>query len=309
MSNHHSEAHVGPRDHNTPRCPSRVVAVGECTVDRYLDRNEDFVGGISLNFAINALDEGADHVALVSCVGSDSAGDLVRQRLAQTAIETRSLHTREGSTATQAIHLDMTGERTFPPGGYDAGVLADFELDDDDLALVANADIVAVPIFRQLSRLAEPILQRRELGVMRVADLLDGADISATTGDDLSAVDALLDAFDILFISGNSSLVPRYLPLTSHRRSMIVVTHAAEGSTVLNAGNITRGAAEVVPPNEVVDTTGCGDAFQAAFTLSYFQNRDIDIALRAGARRAARVIRHLGATRSDESQSRSNAES
>jgi fructoselysine 6-kinase len=34
---------------------------------------------------------------------------------------------------------------------------------------------------------------------------------------------------------------------------------------------------------KVVDATGCGDAFQAAFTASYFATKDIRAALWAGA--------------------------
>ena len=48
-------------------------------------------------------------------------------------------------------------------------------------------------------------------------------------------------------------------------------------------------------PAEQVDTTGCGDAFQAAFTVAWAGGASIKEALRAGARRAAEVVRYLGA--------------
>jgi len=34
---------------------------------------------------------------------------------------------------------------------------------------------------------------------------------------------------------------------------------------------------------KVVDTTGCGDAFQAAFTFEYYKSRNVSAALLAGA--------------------------
>ena len=51
-----------------------------------------------------------------------------------------------------------------------------------------------------------------------------------------------------------------------------------------------------VPADECVDTTGCGDAFQAAFTVEYFTHGDAAAALHVGSQAAAEVIRHVGAT-------------
>ena len=50
-----------------------------------------------------------------------------------------------------------------------------------------------------------------------------------------------------------------------------------------------------VDVKKIVDTTGCGDAFQAAFTVSYFKDGDIRKALKAAAQQAAKVIQHYGA--------------
>ena len=47
--------------------------------------------------------------------------------------------------------------------------------------------------------------------------------------------------------------------------------------------------------DNLIDTTGCGDAFQAAFTVSYFRDGDIAAALFRGANQAARVLKHFGA--------------
>jgi fructoselysine 6-kinase len=77
---------------------------------------------------------------------------------------------------------------------------------------------------------------------------------------------------------------------------MLVITHGAEGSTALLNGHRYSEPAVAVPSEEQVDTTGCGDAFQAAFVVEYLRRRDIAAALRTGALRAAQVIRHLGAT-------------
>lgn len=269
----------------------RIAAVGECTIDRYLDLGVTRVGGISLNFAVHARHAGAEYVALVSCTGADAAASMVRRALATADVEATWMHQRPGATASQDIQLAAGGERHFPPGGYAPGVLADFRLGEREWALLRDVDVIAIPVFRQLMPLVEPIIVARDLSAMRVADLLDGADL----GDALQGLDALLDTFELLFISGDEAMVERLLPRSRGTRSVIVVTHGGAGSSALVKGARHVAPAELVPPDECVDSTGCGDAYQAAFTVAYARDRDVPAAMRAGAKRAARVIRHLGA--------------
>ncbi len=269
-----------------------IAVVGECTRDIYVDRRESTVGGISLNFAVQArrcLDAG--QVALVSCAGTDAAGDAIRVALCRAGVDVSHLHTRAGSTATQRIELSPDGERHFPAGGYDAGVLADFHLGPDDLALIGTHDVVVAPYFRQIAHLFHPAMRAARPGARRVADLLDGADLGA----DVAGVDALLPSLDLAFISGDDMTVSLLLPRSHATRTLIVVTHGADGSSALVGGKRVSVPAVPVPADEHVDTTGCGDAFQAAFAVEYFTHGDAVAALQAGSQAAAEVIRHVGA--------------
>ena len=270
----------------------RIVAVGECTIDRYPAIGAERVGGISLNFAVNARREGAEHVSLVSATGRDAAAAAVRQKLAAERIDATHLRVLSGATASQAISIVAGGERAFPEGGYAPGVLADLHLSAADHALLRKADVVAVPVCRELAHLSDAVMHERDISGMRVADLLDGADL----GPDLNGIEALLGLFELLFVSGSVAMVERLLPLSRDTRSLIIVTHGAAGSSALVNGVRVECPADPVPASECVDTTGCGDAFQAAFTVAYVRNRDVRAALSAGAGRAAIVIRHLGAT-------------
>jgi len=72
----------------------------------------------------------------------------------------------------------------------------------------------------------------------------------------------------------------------------VVVTLGAEGSVaLLNGEPIYEPSMKV---DNVVDSTGCGDAFQAAFTVSYWRDRNIRLALKSGAKQAAKAIQHWG---------------
>jgi fructoselysine 6-kinase len=57
-------------------------------------------------------------------------------------------------------------------------------------------------------------------------------------------------------------------------------------------GVLAQAAIQVDNP---VDSTGCGDAFQAAFTVNYFRDGIVAAALHQGAIQAARVLNHFGA--------------
>lgn len=270
----------------------RIVAVGECTRDRYVDLDVETAGGISLNFAVHARACGAGPVAVVSCTGPDAAGAAARRVLAGAAVDATRVHTAPGATASQVIHLAPGGERIFPPGGFDPGVLAGFRLDAEDLAFVATFDVVAGAYFRQVAHLFHPAMAAAAPTATRVADLLDGEDL----GPGLAGIDPLLDTLDLAFLSGGDEAVERLLPRSRDSRTLIVVTRGASGSSALLNGRRIDHPAVAVPVAERIDTTGCGDAFQAAFTVSYLRHGDVPEALRAGAERAALVIRHLGAT-------------
>ncbi|MFN8570744.1 MAG: PfkB family carbohydrate kinase [Gemmatimonadaceae bacterium] len=270
----------------------RIVAVGECTLDRYLDLSLERVGGISLNFAVQARRSGAAHVALVSCTGRDRGAVAVRERLVQEGVDGTHCHAQDGATASQAIRLAAGGERIFPPGGYDPGVLATYHLTDADLRFIGTHDVVAVPFFRQIEHLFWPAVRAVAPGATRVADLLDGGDLGP--GD--AALDQLLPELDLVFLSAGEEVAAELLPRTRTGHTLIVVTHGAQGSSALKDGHHYRLPATMVPPHACLDSTGCGDAYQAAFTVEYLLHGSVESAMRKGADRAAQVIRHVGAT-------------
>ncbi len=271
----------------------KLAAVGECTRDVYVGRRVATVGGISLNFAVQARHSlgAAGEVALVSCIGTDAAGDAVRDALRGAGVDCSHVHTRPGPTATQHIHLGPGGERHFPEGGYDAGVLSDFRLGRDDLAFITTCDVVMAPYFRQVEHLFHPAIAAARPGACRVADLLDGADLGA----ELAGIDDLLGRLDLAFISGDETTVSLLVPRSHGGGTLIVITHGAAGSSALVGGRCVSVPAVPVPAEERLDTTGCGDAFQAAFTVEYVTHGDAVAALQAGSRAAAEVIRHIGA--------------
>jgi fructoselysine 6-kinase len=106
-----------------------------------------------------------------------------------------------------------------------------------------------------------------------------------------------LNALDLAFFSGDHTTVGFLEPLARQTDCLIVVTLGAGGSVALTAPHPHFQPALQVDP--VVDSTGCGDAFQAAFTTSYFCDGDIPAALVCGAQQAAQVLQHFGSFRQE----------
>lgn len=266
----------------------KIISVGECTLDRYLQQNQVRIGGISLNFAIHAKRSGAQHVAFVSRVGkADEA--TIAAKLAHEGLDATHVYATDAPTAHQDIILTAHGERIFPPGGYDFGCMADFALNADDIAHIQQHDVLACALFRQTQPLFEQVMQLPFAG-WRVADFLDLSDF----GGDVRVLAQHLARLNIAFVSGHEAQLTAFATLAAaHPAAIIVVTMGEYGSVAIANGRMYRQPALPVP---VTDTTGCGDAFQAAFTVAYYHSRDAALALLRGAEQAAEVAQYLGAS-------------
>ena len=269
----------------------KIVAVGEVMIDHYPSLNRSFVGGISLNTAVNAKRCGAEAVSLVSCVGTDEGGRRVFEKLAREGIDASHVAVLPGETARIDIQVLAQGERLFPPGSFHRNVLLDLRLSDSDLAFVGQHDVLAFLYDRsQPDSPANRALEALDFDGNRVADFGDWADYAG----DYELLVSALDPLALAFICGNQDTIDFLLPFSHRFDGLIVVTCGADGSVALVDGSPLYQPAQVVP--HPVDSTGCGDAFQAAFTVAYFSTGDVEQALRQGTAQAAAVLQHYGAT-------------
>jgi sugar/nucleoside kinase (ribokinase family) len=268
----------------------RVVCAGDCGVDRYVDLGLDRPGGITLNLAANAREAFAptDEILVLTAVGTDAESRIVREALTRLRL-TGDVVERTGATSVQYIAVDPSGEKRFLR--YEAGVLADWRLDDRARALIATADLLVTPVYRQIHGLFESILAAPCRG-LRAVDFLDLSDVD----DPAAFVARVADRIDVGFIglqASNVSLIDDLDRLSHQHGRLFVVTLGAEGSLAL--GGATRLACPAVPVPRVVDTTGAGDSYAAAFLAEYSRTRDVSRSLHRGAERAARIVQSVGA--------------
>lgn len=258
----------------------KMLAMTVLCVDVFPQTDEVYVGGNSLNFAVQAVKSQAGQVAVLGAVGNDTYGELVRSYLASRHIDTSHVHTLACNTASNRIYCDEKGDRYFLPDSWDGGAYAAYRVTPEDMAFINGFDLVAItchdPSF-------ESVIQGKE-SFRLVVDYLDYRDFSL--------MERAINQTDITFISGDDAVVETLQALSRNKEALIVVTLGSKGSVALLKGEAFYQAAE--PVKEVVDTTGCGDAFQAAFSLSWFKDFDVKKALKAGSVAASHVLGHRG---------------
>jgi len=259
----------------------RFIAMTVCCVDIYEVLNTECVGGNSLNIATQYINSNVKHVSVLGAVGKDTYGALVKKHLENNQIDTSHLYALKGRTATNRIYIDEKGDRYFLPNSWDGGVYESFRLSQEDWDFVNTHDVIAIcahdPNFIELTK-------KKSTSIKLVADFLDRRDFEN--------MQELIPYTDISFISGDDTVVENLKHLTKEFNILIVVTMGAHGSKAVFNGNVYF--KEPVPVEDVVDTTGCGDAFQAAFCVSWFKNQNIMEALEAGSLAASFILTHFG---------------
>lgn len=260
-----------------------IAAVGEVCADLYEGDDEVFLGGISGNFARSAAEAGA-RASVFAAVGDDELGGALIALLGKTRVEPR-IRVLPGATAVQRIRIAPDGERIFC--GFDAGVVTEYTLTTDELAALARFDAVAVPLAPETERV---VAQLAAAGGHRA---LVGDVSRDSAGSDLCAwLAPRLATLAIAFVGGTATDLEPLRALSERARALVVLTAGPAGAWALAAGQVLHQASVA---ERVIDTTGCGDAFQAAFAVRHLTGASLEVALYAGAQAAALVAQKRGA--------------
>lgn len=234
---------------------------------------------------------GAD-VTSIAAIGDDPIGAALVSLLQANGVDTAPVATKEGvQTSASVLPISGNGDR---PAWHCIGANGSLTLDDIDLDLVRGADHVHVGGPEFLGEAAVAVLAAaRDAGVATSVDMLAPGEPMwlDAIADCLPLVDLFLPNDEqLLGLTATSSLEEGAQVLLDRGVGCVAVTAGAQGAYVT-----TPDEAAWVPAFriEVVDTTGCGDAFSAGFLLGRVQGRDLLGAAALGNATAAQVAQGM----------------
>ncbi len=265
-----------------------IVCVGDCGIDHYLPSNDKFFGGITANFARHARGEfpADDAIHIISAVGDDDGASLVLSSLEDSGIECR-ISRLSGTTPVQFIEVQPGGERKFVR--YDAGVLGDFRIGDEEKRIIQQSDLLVAPVYLQIVGLFDELMSIRTSGLTSI----DFADFLQHPNFEL--LERHIDSIDIGFFGlsiDDTATIARIKDLAKQHKKLFIVTLGASGSRAYHGDGQFECPAD--PIDKVIDTTGAGDAFAAGYLSRYCHGHGIRESLESGARLAALVVQRHG---------------
>jgi sugar/nucleoside kinase (ribokinase family) len=231
-------------------------------------------------------------VSSYGAVGTDPLGDTLLALLEREGVSTAGLVRKDGQqTSASVIPVRPNGDR---PAWHCIG--ANGALTLDDLPSFAGFDVVHLggPEFLGGEAAGQLLAAARSAGARTSLDVLapGDPDMLAWIADALPHADFLLPNDEqVLGFTGASSLADGARQLVERGVGCVAVTQGARGALVVTADEVVEVPAYDV---EVVDTTGCGDAFSAGFLRGVVLGGDLAAAARLGCATAAQVAQGLG---------------
>jgi sugar/nucleoside kinase (ribokinase family) len=284
----------------------RLLVIGDIAWDIFIRPEGDLVrgsdvlgtvdvmpGGAAANVAVWARRLGAD-VTLVGKIADDTLGALMQAHLQREGVGRHVITVQGGLSTRVGILVSADGEHSFV---IDHTKVLRFEEGDAPPSLLDRADAVffnGYDIFlaRSTTFLGPLLTEARR---RRVPVLFDPSSFALIGAFDPGRLMDGVGPVDVLLANDSEADALRGgqpLEFLESWARLAVVKQGPRGASAYARGDAWHAAAN---PVAVVDTTGAGDAFDAAFMVEWLASRNVEEALQAGNRLGAYVAGQLGA--------------
>ncbi|SDK58931.1 ribokinase [Lentzea albidocapillata subsp. violacea] len=238
-------------------------------------------GGKGANTAVAAARVGAS-VALVGAVGGDGYGSLLRESLESSGVDTALVKTSSRPTGIAYITVTPDGENSIV---VSPGANADVSLSDVDALSFGGVQVLTCSLEVPLETVVHAIGAASRAGVRTVLNLSPVAQLPAET----------LRQLTVLIVNEHEAaqLASDWRSLLELGPSSAIVTLGSRGAAVVQESGVVEVPA--IEVDEVVDTTGAGDAFAGALSARLAEGDDLVQAARYAAKVAALSVTKAGA--------------
>jgi len=259
-----------------------------------VDQVELGAGGDAANQAIVLARLGVS-VKLVTGLGDDNIGWLLRSVIADSGADTSGINVSHGPSPINVVLVSPDGQRFFVNAGMAAS--SSFEPDLNELrdARVVSLGSLFVPPLNDLGRIARVIEAARGSGSVVCADVIWHPEVGMLRdlGEALHGIDYLFPNFtEACQQTGKDSLADAADTLLSWGIGSVVIKTGADGCYVKSAQG--ESSFPAIGP-KAVDTTGAGDNFAAGFITGLLEGRDLDACCELAAGTAGVAVGSLGA--------------
>ncbi|HUA04039.1 MAG TPA: sugar kinase [Solirubrobacteraceae bacterium] len=241
------------------------------------------------------------NVRSAGAIGDDELADVLLELLRRFGVDASLLVRREGiQTSASVLPIRPDGSR---PAFHVIGANGTYTAADAPRDAIAGCGYLhlGAPEFMGGEEAAKILSFAREHGVVTSADILAPGEQAAAILDWIAPAFPYLDYLlpndeQVLALSGEQDLGEGCRALLNHGIGCVAATCGADGAVVVDADGAQRVPAFAV---DVVDTTGCGDAFSAGFLRALALGRTREDAAVLGCAAAALVAQGLGSDHGD----------
>jgi sugar/nucleoside kinase (ribokinase family) len=236
------------------------------------------------------------HVRTAGAIGNDELGEVLVELLGRFGVDTSLLVRRDGvQTSASVLPIRPDGSR---PAFHVVGANASYAAADAPWQAIPQAGHLhlGAPEFMGGEEASKILSFARDRGVVTSADILAPGEQAAAVLEWIAPAFAHLDYLlpndeQVLALTGERELVAGCRALLDRGVGCVAATRGADGAIVVD-----RDGAQHVPAfvTDVVDTTGCGDAFSAGFVRALELGRSRHDAAVLGCATAALVAQGLG---------------
>ncbi|MBR3751997.1 MAG: carbohydrate kinase family protein [Ruminiclostridium sp.] len=252
--------------------------------DGFLEREESFVGGCSINMAATIHNLGGQ-AYIATCIGEDAVGQTILDHLEQHGLSRRLVHTVAGTSGSCIVFSEPEGERTFLTHKGAECVFTPALAQDLLMTAPAWAGVTGYYLLGDHPEDIMSCLEGMHRGGTRF--LFDPSPLVTDIAPDILARMVQISA---ILTPNGAELAPfggaEGLRDLIGAGKTIILTRGAEGGTVYTpAGDFDYASA----PCTVADTTGAGDSFSGALLYAMTEGWPMEVAIDLAARCAART--------------------